>query len=303
MLRRNAWIGVLALAGCLAGGPAAAWWPVGHGIISKAAVRALPEEVPGFFRAGGDMIAHMSFDPDVAKHRAAPNVNDQEYPEHYIDHELLEGRTLPPTRYEFLKLCADAKLDPKKVGLVPYAITEWTERLAIGFAEHRKWPNNLYIRQKCLVYAGFLSHYAGDMCQPLHTTVHFDGRVRADGNSPRSGIHNKVDALIERLQLKPEDLARDQKVAALDRLFPAVLAQLDNSRGLVERVYQLEAKLPPTEGPIAADPEVVAFAMERARQSTRFLASLYLTAWRKSHTIQLPPWLEREAEGGAAAAR
>ncbi len=274
--------------------PAWSWWPAGHGIIARAAVKSLPAEVPAFFREGGDLAAHLSFDPDVAKNRQAPAARDSEEPEHYIDLELLGGTPLPPTRYQFLKLCADKKLDPHAVGTVPYSVTEWTERLAVAFAEHRKWPENPHIRTKCLVYAGILAHYAGDMCQPLHCTIHHDGRAKADGSSPRSGIHMKVDALIERLGVKPEELAAGQKVEPLEKLFPGVVRQIENSRALVDRVYELEPKLPPTEGPITPDPAVADFTRERARESTRFLASLYLTAWRASGGITLPSWLRRE---------
>src|SRR5437764_832460 len=62
---------------------------------------------------------------------------------------------------------------------------------------------------------GILAHYAGDICMPLHTTVDYDGRVTADGRSPHSGIHAKVDSLIEKLPLRPEDLAAGQKIEPL----------------------------------------------------------------------------------------
>jgi hypothetical protein len=285
---------VLILAGLA---PGWSWWPAGHGIIAHGAVLALPQEVPPFFRSGGDLIAHCSFDPDVAKNRQTPNVRDAEEPEHYIDYELLQGRPLPPTRYQYLKLCGEAKLDPEKVGTAPYAVAEWTERLTVALAEHRKWPENPSIRTKCLVYAGFLAHYAGDLCQPLHCTVHHDGRAKPDGSSPRTGIHQKVDALIEKLDLKPEHLAGNQKVEAFDNLMPAIVKEIELSRSLIDHVYELEQKLPPAEGALTAAPpaEVGAFTVERGRASTRFLASLYLTAWKKSAGITLPPWLKREA--------
>src|SRR5438874_6115482 len=66
---------VLALLVVLVAGvrtPAWAWWPAGHAILSKAAVKALPAEVPAFFREGGAMIGHCAWDPDVEKNRATP---------------------------------------------------------------------------------------------------------------------------------------------------------------------------------------------------------------------------------------
>lgn len=274
--------------------PAHAWWPKGHSIIAEGAVRALPAEVPSFFRKGTGQIAHNAQDPDVLKNRALPELRDAEDPEHFFDQELMRGKPLPPTRSAFLKLCAEEKLDPKGVGYVPYAVTEWTERLTIAFAEHRKFPRNPYIRQKCLVYAGMLAHYAGDMCQPLHLTVEFDGRIPPGGGTPKRGIHAKMDALIEKLNLTPQALAHDQQPVVFEALFPAVVAEIAAGRKHIDHVYALEADLPPEQGAWSPTPAAQEMGVERGRAAAKFLASLYLTAWKKSASIELPPWLERE---------
>lgn len=294
-MKHRFWLAVLGLALVVA--PARSWWPRGHAIITRGALLALPSEVPAFFRSGGDLAAHLSYDPDVAKNRDTPNLRNAEDPEHYVDLELLAGTPLPPTRYQFLKLCGEKGLDPSNVGLVPYSTTEWTERLAVAFAEHRKWPNNPQIRTKCLVYAGILAHYAGDLCMPLHVTIHFNGRAKPDHSSPRTGIHERMDSLIERLELKPADLAREQRVDAVQAIFPAVTGQIQNSFGKIDRVYELEAKLPPRDEKAAwtPGPEARQLGEERGREAVRFLASLYLTAWKRSASLTLPPWLEREA--------
>ncbi|HEX8238036.1 MAG TPA: hypothetical protein VF600_19000 [Abditibacteriaceae bacterium] len=288
---------------CVSTKQAEAWWPQGHSILSAAAVRSLPKEVPAFFRGGAGMIAHATQDPDVSKNRDAPMVSDRESPEHYIDLELLQGRALPPTRHEFLKLCAEMNLEPKDVGYLPYSIAEWTERLSIAFAEYRKYPANPYIRNKCLVYAGFLAHYAQDMCMPLHVTVHHDGRANPDGSSPKTGIHASVDSLIEKLNMQPARLAANQRIVAVSALLPAVVQELEQSRTRIDLTYQLESQFPPESGAWKATPEVKAFAEERARESTRFTASLFLTAWRNSARIKLPQWLRREAPTKAADTR
>lgn len=276
-----------------------AWWPQGHSIIGEAAVQALPAQMPAFFRAGGASIAHYAQDPDVHKNRDTPLVSDREGPEHYMDLEFLGSRALPPTRHKYLQLCAELKLNAADVGYLPYAIGEWTERLAISFAEHRRYPDNPHIQAKCLVYAGFLAHYAGDMCMPLHNTKDHDGRARPDGSSPRTGIHAKVDSLIEKLNLRPTDLSKDQKIEPLTELLPGVIREMNNSRALIDRTYELEPLLPPSDntpqsGAWMPAPEITAFTNERAREATRFLASLYLTAWQQSAHIKLPAWLQRE---------
>ncbi|MCC2667727.1 MAG: hypothetical protein K0Q72_198 [Armatimonadetes bacterium] len=274
--------------------PAAAWWPEGHSVIADGAVRSLPADVPSWFRAGGGLVAHLAQDPDVAKSPQVPIARDTEDPEHYLDFELLKGKPLPATRHEFLRLCARDGLDPKDVGTLPYAVAGWTERLAIAFAEHRKWPDNPHIRTKCQVYAGILSHYTGDLCMPLHTTIHHDGRARPDGTTPRSGIHARVDSLIEKVGLTPDELARDQKIEPAEQLLPYVVAEIEQSRALIDRTYELEPQLPPSQGAWKPSPEVLAYTRERGRESTRFTAALFLTAWRNSAGIKLPPWLNRK---------
>jgi hypothetical protein len=183
--------------------PAHAWFPQGHSIIAEGATKSLPTDVPAWFRAGAGAIAHSSQDPDIHKNRDLPTMTETEAPQHYFDWELLGNRPLPPSRREFWKLCAELKIEPSNVGELPYALAEWTQRLTVTFAEARRFPDNVYIQQKALVYAGILSHYTGDCTMPLHVTIHHDGMVDATGKSPKTGIHARVDSLIERLGFTP----------------------------------------------------------------------------------------------------
>lgn len=273
---------------CLCSVPAQAWWGNGHGILTEAAVRAQPQEVPAFFRAGAAEAAHMSFDPDIAKNRAAPNLYDGEFPEHNFDLELLEGAEAPGKRHDFIALCNELDVAPNDVGYSPYAITEYTQRLMIAFAEHRKWPDNTIIQAKIFVYAGILAHYAEDIAQPLHVTIDYDGRTNAAGEKMHAGIHEAVDSIIERLELKATGLAGNASVAPIEGdLFAAAMAQIHESHGKVDEVYELADEFdPPSE-------RARAFAEERALQAVSFTASLYLTAWRSSADVRLPGWLER----------
>ena len=172
--------------------------------------------------------------------------------------------------------------------MAPYAISEWTERLAVAFAEHRKWPDNPVLQLKCQVYAGFVAHYAEDICQPLHATVHFNGRKRADGTVVGKGIHERVDSSLQRLGLTPAVLAAGQEVTGMDSLMGGIVEQIEESNGLVDKVYALLGKWEDGE-----NQEVHALAEERARTAVHFTASLYLTAWRRSESIRLPGWLQR----------
>lgn len=268
--------------------PAQAWWGDGHGILTAGAVLALPEDAPAFLRQGGHIASHVVFDPDIFRNRRTPALSHAEHGEHYFDLEYLDGRAVPPQRFDFIALCFELGLNPTQVGLAPYAIAEWTERLAVALAEHRQWPENAAIQQKCLVYAGLLAHYAQDICQPLHATRYFDGKEQADGAVIGKGIHEKVDSAVERLGFAPEDLAAGQDVVVFDALMPAIVAQSRESNRRVEEVYALRDHWED-----ASDARVRALALALARSAVRFTASLYLTAWHQSAEIRLPGWLQR----------
>lgn len=269
-----------------------AWWGGGHDILTQASIKALPDELPDFFisASGAAMIAHCAYDPDVSKNREMEHARAAEYGEHYFDLELIKDNPVPANRDAFIKLCAELNQDPRKVGYLPYAVAEWTERLAIAFAEYRKWPDNPIIQYKCYVYAGFLGHYAQDMCQPLHLTVHFDGIVQEDGTRLHGGIHEKVDSSVEMLKLDPNKLAENQQVMTVGELFPAIVKQLKDGHKLVDNVYELVEEYQKLKEPTD---ELLEFTMDRSRESVRWTASLYLTAWQLSENIKLPGWLER----------
>ena len=278
----------------------------GHHLATRVAVASLPPEMPAFFREAGPAIAGSSIDPDIFKLNELPQLRDAEYPEHYFDLELLKGQTPPALRYQFFDLCVKDGLQPSKVGTLPYAMAEWTQKLTVAFAQCRRWPDNPRLRNKCIVYAGILAHYAEDATQPLHTTIDYDGRTLPGGKSPRSGIHAKVDALIEKLPAAPADVAAHVKPEVLDKLWPAILEQLDRSHSLVDRTYELEPLLPGRTEPMPDTARVTDFAQDRLRAAAQLAASLYLTAWRDSAKLSLPDWHIREltvTEGAPAASQ
>ncbi len=271
-------------------GPTAltAWWCDGHTVLTKASFVALPESMPAFFRAGAAEAGHYVCDPDLFKNNRVPGLSAVESPEHYFDFELLDGHTVPSHRHQLLSLCDSLGIAPSRVGYAPYAIVEWTERLAIAFAEHRRWPANEAIRVKCLVYSGILAHYAQDMCQPLHVTVHYDGRVGADGKVPHTRIHEGVDSLIERLGLSDSAIAANVSPTSFDDIRVAVLEELHRSSALVDVIYDHEQEMRTASGDHAKS-----FATERSEAAAQFTASLLLSAWELSDSVELPGWLRR----------
>ena len=259
------------------------------------ALRVLPEDVPSFFRHGAAVVGHCAVDPDVRKSPQTPSLTSREGPEHYIDIERFEDIRKRPLRNDILAYAIEKEIPVDHLGFVPWATVEWTEQLTLAFAEHRRWPDNPAIRAKVLVYAGNLSHYAADLGQPLHTTIHHDGRALPDGSSPYVGMHRQVDGWISKIAMNPPgDLSKDIQPRVLDDLFGGVMDWLDETHSLVDRVYELHDK--------DCAVEIDKFSRQRFRDNVEFLANLYLSAWRKSAEIRLPAWLERPVLGAADSA-
>ncbi|HET9766241.1 MAG TPA: hypothetical protein VFS60_05310 [Thermoanaerobaculia bacterium] len=325
-LHRSSRVRALAVASFLAtlpiANPASAWFTVGHAKVARAAVRALPPELPSFFRDGSFGVGEAAVDPDLFKDRNLVALRAAEDPQHYLDWELIAGMPLPTDRWLFTAQVLERKIDPKNVGVLPYSLLEAVQRLTITFAEHRRYPEDVYIRQKALVYAGWLAHYAGDLEQPLHTTIHHDGRALPDGSTPKTGIHQLVDGLFERVPFDEAKVTHDLPIQVYPDAWAAIQSELTKSHALVDRVFELEPDLrkafpppppmpvPATAGtpspPVNAKPAPTAaatppaipssvrtFTEDRFRATASFLASLYRTAWEQSAAIQLPSWLER----------
>jgi hypothetical protein len=295
------WRGVCAAGLVLLGlhGTANAWWPEGHAIVTRAAVRSLGDDMPEFFRQGEWMISHTVKDPDAIKSRAVPQLSATEGPEHYLDLELLgekaleAGYELPATRGEFVALCQELDQNPKYVGFLPYSVAEWTQRLAVTFAEYRKWPANPHIKSKALVYAGILAHYANDAGQPLHLTVEFDGRLGDNGRTSHNGIHEAVDGLIQVLGFTADELVVDAPDGYED-LLAGIMENVHAARAHIDTIYALEAALLSDDKRSEEDAAAIrALTEERGKAVARFTAAVFQTAWDISEDVSLPSWIDR----------
>lgn len=300
-------VAMLVALGAVSPQSARAWTDSGHRPMTMVAFELLPEDVPAFLRAKARWAAHLSVDPDIIKHRAVEGLRRAEEPNHYLDWELLQGRELPEDRYGFMAMCQDLGVSPTKVGMLPYAIIERAEALAIALAEHRLFPDSQVIRMRCVYLAGQLCHYTQDLCMPLHTTIHFNGRVGPDGESPGSGIHLKVDMLpgktasgdaavveaIRQWRQSHAEAGPRAPVAGAQTLMSIILDEFARSHALVDRVYEFEAVIPDTDTQRIDSEALRQFALERGASAAAFTARVIAWSWRKSATIQMPHWYAR----------
>lgn len=248
------------------------------------------------------VLVSSSVQPDLLRPRELPLLRECEAPRHFIDLELLGGNELPQSLSGFLRLLARLGEDPhspvprewdlESVGVLPYALTEQVERLAALYALLRLRPEDPVLQTVSMHTAGFLAHYAQDLCQPLHTTVHHDGRARRDYSSPRIGMHRLLDGLLR--HLPPTTI--EGPPPSIESLMPAVLLELERSHRQVDLVYVLASDLEELSAQGEMSPDLTAFAHERYEQAVRFTAALILHAWKRSSTIEMPGWAPGSAK-------
>ncbi len=266
-------------------------------MITRSAISALGPEVP-LDRGRLEIAVEGSVFPDLTRPTSLPQLRDVENPQHFINVELLNGRPLPPTRSGYVRLISNLADSPGfpwgnewtlgSIGVLPYALVEATQRLASVFRQLRVDPDDNRLQGLALHYAGVLSHYSGDLCQPLHTTVHHDGRSRPDGTSSQTGLHDRVDRLFETVRLDNRPFNSGLRLDAYEDLFAEVLAELALSNSLVDRVYDLEPVIELISAPGDAPRELERFVDDRLLASVRFTANLIQTAWVLSETVELP---------------
>jgi hypothetical protein len=239
-----------------------AWGLTGHVVISRAAINALPPDVPPFVKRQIDWIATRSITPDSYRAASEPFIKMAEDPSHEWHLEQIAFlKTIPRSRLEFIQALYDEykrleKSDPAKAalanptstGMLPYTTMEVYERLKVTFRTWReqqrdKQPTS-FTEQDAAFYIGWLSHYVADASQPLHSSIQHDGWR---GDNPRNytrdgavhwGFENDF---VDLIGLKEGDL--QGRVAAAKTVvdpFSAILAHLARSNTRVEQVYALE---------------------------------------------------------------
>jgi hypothetical protein len=258
--------------------PADAWWRGGHQICTRAALSKLPEDMPEFFRKAEAELAQMSPEPDEWKNPSTPHLRVTEQPEHFLDLEYLDGKPFPKDRPEFVKLMVEAKQDPFRVGMLPYAMQENYERLMLAFRDYRAAPDNKFQQAKILVYAGWLAHYAEDCGQPLHTTKNFDGRPEGDDKQAHKGIHARVDGYLEKFAVKPEDAAEGVKPEDAVDVWPLIAKAIEESHTHVDQCYELDKDHAFDTAPDKGKE----LMLQRAKASAQLTATLWYSAWKNS---------------------
>lgn len=303
--------------------PARAWNYEGHQVVNELALATLPADFGGWALSPAQKyrVAYLGGEPD--RWRNLPDLELVHYngPDHYFDLEDialcgLTPATLPPLRYDFAAVLARARaahpeafpaLDPAKDadhtreldGFLPWAITEYYEKLKSGFSTLKTFqqrggrPEEIANAQADIIYVmGVMGHYVGDGAQPLHTTRHYNGWVGPNpkGYTTRPYIHGWIDGGYFRktggiftapLTGKIHPAERITGAGEPGGMFKAVVAYLAAGNQLVEPLYAMEKS-----GQLSGESEsgLVGrpFLESQVAKGGQMLGDLWYTAWQEA---------------------
>jgi hypothetical protein len=91
---------------------ARAWHDEGHAYAAIAAVEALPDDVPAFFRDAAHHVAQGSIDPDVFKHRPLAQLDRAEAPSTTSTSSICKAIHCPPIATPFSNCSASSTPTP-----------------------------------------------------------------------------------------------------------------------------------------------------------------------------------------------
>lgn len=287
------------------------WSAPGHRVITRSAIRALPTEVPSWVRdaATAELTAFQSNEPDRWRGTRIDALGHENNGDHYIDLEDLGDygltlRTIPRRRYEYVEALVratpkpadeqpgrgNARFDPGKVGMLPYAIMEHYAKLVSSFntariIERVGGPERGYqlqaARANVAYHMGQLSHFVGDAGQPLHTTIHHHGWM---GDNPRGyttapSFHAYIDDdIVSHHRLNDAAISGDVRAIQIpsDGVWDAALDLIERSHAQVEPLYRLQAS-----GELQGEPGRK-LIRERMADAASVLAGIYAKAWADS---------------------
>lgn len=185
-----------------------AWGERGHDLITQIAVERLEEKTDSRadlnrpFLLKTHMLAHLSNVPDIVWRgnyvdKRARTLNA---PTHYFDLDYLYDNpvSLDDIETDFSKSQLLAKEKNLKlqsvVGTAAWRVLQLQSEMRDALAKAKASDKRAeFIRHtnQALLYAGIMSHFVGDLANPMHTTKDFDGWMTGNG-----GLHAYFESAI-----------------------------------------------------------------------------------------------------------
>jgi hypothetical protein len=268
---------------------------------ARTAMRALPPELPGFFREAEEEMAHLITEPDRWRTSEQRGLSETTGVNHTFKWELAP-KPLPANRHLFLiELARSQKLDPanrdavREFGTGPYAIQEWAEMLTGAFRRWHEMPETTpaeiarkRMHEKSILFmAGVLGHWVTDLSQPIHASIHVHGWHPSVPNphgytGPDNDPHPRYETqYVDRaIELSDVTALVDRKPRLVGDWLREAEKHVAATNSHVEQIYIWDKQAPWGSGrePAEAKP----FTAARLADGARMLRDVWYTAWVRS---------------------
>lgn len=308
-----------------------AWGADGHRDIGRAAMRALPAELPAFLKTAAAVwqVGELAREPDRSKGAGHPHDDDLD-PNHFVDlsddGSIAGGPSIsamPAHRAAYDAALRALGTDGYKQGYLFYSIVDGYQQLVKDFAYWRvdsvgatteadPVKKAWYAKDKALREAiilrdlGYWSHFVGDASQPLHVTVHYN--AWGDYPNPRNFTRDRIHAPFEGGFVHAnvtEDMvltgvAAPRPFTAGETIQARTAAFILASKAKVEPLFQLWTEGGFTGADVSRGR---AFATACLASGAAELRDLVVEAWRASHdsTVGYPVVKVADIESGKVA--
>jgi hypothetical protein len=215
--------------------------------------------------------------------------------------DLANARTAHPEKFAAIDPTKDADHTRELDGFLPWAITEYYEKLKSDFSTLKAFKQAggtpveiANAEADCVYVMGVMGHYVGDGAQPLHTTKHFNGWVGENpkGYTTKPNFHGwidggyfkktggiKIDVLVDKIN--PAEKIADAETP--QGVFNDVVNYLVAQNKLVEPLYQME-KAGQLSGEGDKGLEGRSFLEGQLVKGGQMLGNIWLTAWLEAPT-------------------
>jgi len=289
------------------------WGEEGHRIVIESAAQALlgpptsaiPVEPETFYRAQLPFLLEHVTDPDDWS-----VIDPDEARRHYLDLELLGEdalSSLPATYEEARARYGEETL--KQAGTLPWTILEFVRGLTEA-ERQGDW-------ERSALLAAALSHYVGDACMPLHTTVNYKGQETGnlilDDRTDHRHVHLRFEVAMLRAfetEVRAKVFARTSRAREVTDPLALVQELLRESHSRIDPILQADKELtakwqgrftPEFYGDLyQRTGELATEQLARAAEAT---ASLWLYAWQAAGRPSMPEKRVAFGEGVALVER
>jgi hypothetical protein len=292
--------------------PALGWGAKGHDMQARTAIRALPAEMPDFFRKAEEEMAFLILEPDRWRSSEQPALTETAAGNHTFKWELAP-KPLPVNRHLFLiELTKRKDFDPSKRGAVrefgtaPYAIQEWAEMLTAALRRWRDMPeitpaetvHKRMHERSILFMAGVLGHWITDSSQPIHASIHVHGWHPSVPNpngytGPNNDPHSRYETQYVNRAIELADVTAlvDDRPRLVGDWLREAERYIAATNSHVEQIFiwDKQAAWGGGKEPAEAKP----FTAARLADGARMLRDVWYTAWTRSG--QPVPRFERAA--------